>query len=248
MSYSYQESVDKSYEDLLNYSEKDIKNLAKKLNITYIDKDKTAKKIAEKLMYIHRKDIPDNSINTCPNMKISEISSSEVVISDNHRSYLKRFTDQDIKEKSSIIYSRFIKFKDSVGDLTIEDLENIFKSYDEQFFNGDIERYMKNKKYKLIFKTDGEPTFTTEGVCSNTRCSYIITLPIKKFKKGAALVGGILCKDQLECLQRAMEHELTHLIIFMFCGDEIISDQHGELYMNMVSGYFRHEDYRHYIF
>ena len=164
--------------------------------------------------------------------------------------YYKKFTDQQIKQKTTKIYNIYKQFKDSVKNLSVTDLENILNLYDDEFFDGKIKKYMKNNDYKLVIKTDGEPTFTTEGFCVNNKCSYTITFPLKKFKfeNLSVLVGGIDCKDQLECLQRAIEHELTHLIIFMFCGDHVVADKHEELFMNMVSNYFRHNDFRHYIF
>ena len=105
-------------------------------------------------------------------------------------------------------------------------------------------------KFTLKFKTSGEDTFTTEGICTHKVCDYVVTIPIAYFKgvNGITNVAGHMCKDQLECLLRVIEHELVHLIIFMFCGDPFITDQHGELFMNMVGDLFGHTDFRHYIF
>ena len=134
--------------------------------------------------------------------------------------------------------------------MTSKDLHNVFTQYDKLCFDGDIEKYVSEANFTLKFRTSGEDTFTTEGICIQKICDYIVTIPIKYFRNvnGITNVAGHLCKDQLECLLRVIEHELAHLIIFMFCGDQFITDQHGELFMNIVKDLFGHTDFRHYIF
>jgi hypothetical protein len=148
------------------------------------------------------------------------------------------------------IYELFKEYSDSVSKLGGKDLGELFNAYDERCLNGDVQKYMKDVGYSLEFKTAGEPTFTTEGICTLNGCDYVITIPIGYFKdiKGTTNVAGHLCKDQLECLMRVMEHELVHLLIFVYCKDIFITDQHGPLFMNLANDMFRHTDHRHYIF
>ena len=72
----------------------------------------------------------------------------------------------------------------------------------------------------------------------------------EKFKefKNPSIVAGDLCYTQLDSLQKAMEHEITHLIIFSMCEDNLSFETHDEVYESMVSGLFNHKDIRHYIF
>ena len=226
---TYQQAVDIAAEDLLNYSDEEINRLAESLEIE--NSKNRIKKIAEKIILT----------NAPPDMFLS-------VKGDKCKTYLNRFDSKDIKEKSGKIYDSFKEFKDNVSTMTTEDLNKMFKMYDKIFFDNELNDYLNEKEYVLKFKTNGEPTFTTESICSSQSCAYVITFPLEKFKKKSAIVAGKFCKDQLECLQRTMEHEIVHLIIFLFCRDENISDQHGRLYMNMVSGLFGHKDYRHFIF
>jgi hypothetical protein len=230
---SFEEAVDISAKDLMNYSDEQIRDLADKLNIPIVDKEYMVRTVAEKIILTNAD---------------SEMLLTTQEEPDKCRTYLNRLNSEQIKEKSKKIYEEFREYKNSVGTMKVEDLNTMFKMYDDIFFNGEILEYLTDKKYSLKFQTGGESTFTTESVCGWETCSYIITIPVEKFKKKATIVGGKFCKDQLECLQRAMEHEIVHLIIFMFCKDETISDQHGRLYMNMVSGLFGHKDYKHFIF
>lgn len=229
------EAIEISQKDLMTYPEDKIQDLAIRLDIPSADKETLTKQIARKIIVS----------NATPDMLLKNTDTK-------CRVYLKRLNEDNIKKKTDKIYNSFKKFRNDVTKMTIKDLKKMFKMYDEIFFNNDLSDYIESQNYKLTFKTDGEPTFTTESICAvNTDkriCSYIITIPLEKFRPGSAIVGGKMCKDQLYSLQRAFEHELTHLIVFMFCGDEKISEQHGRLFMNMVSGLFGQTDYRHYIF
>jgi hypothetical protein len=162
----------------------------------------------------------------------------------------KKLTKDCLNKVRYKIYNDNIKFKDNVSKMNNTDLYKIFKSYDKQCFNGDIEKYLNKKKYSLKFKTGNNDTFSTEGFCIFKNCYYVISIPVDKFKSvnGLTNVAGDYCKDQLECLQRVLEHEIVHLIIFLFCGDLNVADQHGRLFMSFVGDIFHHTDHRHYIF
>lgn len=226
---NFDEAINLSRKDLMNYSDEDIRDLADKLKIPIRGKKYMVHEIAEKLI--------------TANMKAENLLKDKKC-----RIYLRKLQHPEVEIKSKKIYNYFQKYKNNVKKLNISDLEKMFDMYDEIFFDNELKKYIKQNNYSLDFINNAESTFTTEGVCSYDSCSYTITIPLNRFKGEGTIVGGVLCKDQLECLQRAMEHEIVHLIIFMFCGDEGISDQHGVMYMNMVSGLFGHSDYRHYIF
>jgi hypothetical protein len=239
---SFDEQVQASFKDLQKYSDKELRILAKRMKIKtllvgFLEKsrkavrDELCYKIAQKIIYINSKKPPLVEKNKCSR-------------------YRKKLTAEEIAEIRKTAYDTFKRFKDSVGSMTVSDLQKLFSLYDKLCFNGDVEKYIKDANFSLKFKTSGEQTFTTEGICTHRVCNYTMTIPTAYFKNvhGPTIVAGQSCKDQLDCLLRVIEHELVHLIIFMFCGDSFITDQHGELFMNMVERLFGHTDYRHYIF
>lgn len=155
------------------------------------------------------------------------------------------------------IYDHFKDWKDSVSEMNSKNLRLLFDKYDELWFNNDLNKYMKTNHIKFNFYTTspkGE-TFSTEGICYGpeaNQCEYKMTIPLEHFKKinGTRLinVAGHLCKDQLECLMRVIEHEMCHLIIFMYCGDIVLADQHSKMFTDMSKRLFNHTDFHHYIF
>jgi hypothetical protein len=231
----FENNVDKSYKDLLNYNKDDIILLAKKMNINYNNNfNKLYKEIANRIVYINSDKLPDEKdIKKC-------------------NKYRKKLNHEQIREIRNKIYNEFYIFKDNVINMVEKDIENLFYKYDDLCFQGEIFKYMKAEGYTIKFKIEGEHTFTTEGICSIKTCHYVITIPIHHFKnvkKGEiTIVAGHSCKDQLDCLLRVIEHELVHLIIFIFCRDGYITDQHGPLFMNTANDLFKHTDHRHYIF
>ena len=166
---------------------------------------------------------------------------------------------KEIDEKRKSIYNKFIKYENSVTEITPEILRQIFDEYDKQWFNNDLNNYIKKNNVKFEFfingSTPGE-TFSTEGICfpspSTTACQYKITIPRDHFGKvtGKKLVNvaGHYCKNQLECLLRVIEHEIIHLIIFMLCGDVVMTEEHDNLFQSLTLKLFNHTDYHHYIF
>lgn len=228
------ETVKLTIQDLKTYKQKDIIPLMNSYGIN-IENPRAVEKLANKLVYANWKTIPfvgeSKNLASCKKYQI-------------------KLTPEELEIKRGQIYNKFDKFANTVTEMTSDDLMKLFKEYDKVFYNSDISNYINESNYTFTFKNDGDNTFTTEGTCSNKICDYTITIPVKKFKnaKEITIVAGHQCKDQLECLQRVMEHEISHLIIFMFCGDFNVSDQHGKLFMNMVNNHFGHTDHRHWIF
>jgi len=229
----FSETVKLVISDLKTYKQDEISKLMRVYGILPT-KLNAIDNLAKKLVYTNWKTIPF-------------LSQSQ---SDSCKKYQIKLSLEEIEIKREIIYDKFNKFANTVTEMTPNDLMELFKEYDNVFYNSDIMQFIKESNYSLKFKNDGNGTFTTEGTCSGKICDYTITIPVKKFKnaKEITIVAGQECKDQLECLLRVMEHELSHLIIFMFCGDFNVSDQHGKLFMNMVNDHFGHTDHRHWIF
>jgi len=166
-------------------------------------------------------------------------------------SFTKKFSQKDLETIRSKIYQIYKKYEQSVYKMSEKDLYDIFQIYDTSVFDGNIEKYVSDSNFKLTFRKEGEPTFTTEGICAFEKCEYIVTIPLSHFNgiNGIKNVAGHLCKNQLECLVRVIEHEIVHLIIFMHCNQDLfVTNQHGDLFMTLVKDLFGHTDYRHYMF
>lgn len=220
--------IKSSIQDLKKMDKTDLEILSKYLRLNgNIDYEKMAKKI----VYMHTDGIPWKDRDKCIR-------------------YSKKLKPKELERIRQKIYNHFSHFKNSVYKMSSTDLKNIFQMYDSECFDNDISNFMTDKDFTLKFKTSGEATFTTEGICNLLKCDYTITIPTAPFERvnGVTNVAGHLCKDQLECLQRVIEHELVHLIIFIFCQDGFIADQHGPLFMRIVKDLFNHTDHRHYIF
>jgi len=179
----------------------------------------------------------------------------ELTITDDKCSlYTKKYLVTDITNKRDKIYRHLLtQFNNNVCNLNSSDILSIIKLYDDEWFQGDLLTYLKSKNYPLNIKIDDTiVNFTTESICLIDKCSYTIYIPLKKISKTIdnqiIKVGGINCKNELQALQVAIEHELVHLIIFMFCGSITISDEHGELFQNTSKQLFGHTEIYHHIF
>ena len=231
---SFSEQVQAAFKDLETYPDHKVKLLAKHMKLHDCNnrhKKELCLEIARKLIYSNSRELPFTDKRKCSR-------------------YTKKLSEKELTSIRNKVYRKFVSFKDSVYTMSSKDLHDVFSLYDKLCFDGDIESYVRDANFTLKFRTSGEDTFTTEGICTQKICDYIVTIPTHYFKNvnGITNVAGHLCKDQLECLLRVMEHELVHLIIFMFCGDPFITDQHGTLFMNIVKDLFGHTDFRHYIF
>jgi hypothetical protein len=153
------------------------------------------------------------------------------------------YTDEYIEKHRKLIYPYSEKF---FKNPTIKNLEKIFQNYNKYFFNN----YLIKSSIKVTFKLSGLPTFNTQGYCFRTSCNYTITIPLSILKKikGPTKIAGILCNDPPDCLLKIMEHELTHLLLFVWCNDTSISDSHGKLFKDTVYKMFRHITTNHEIY
>jgi hypothetical protein len=221
--------INAGYLDLLKYSKSNINILAEHLQIPlYHDHKKTCLEISRKLINQHNIDPNGPQCNKF-------LDSMENINLDN------------IHKRLQIEFS---KFKDTVYIMTPSDLEKLFNRYDDLCFKGQIKDYFNQHNFTITFKTTGEPTFTTEGLCGPKTCHYVMTILTDPFKNifKPTNVAGHICNNQLQCLMRVIEHELVHLLVFIFCGDPFMTDQHGDLFITLSQQLFNHTDIHHYIF
>ena len=133
-----------------------------------------------------------------------------------------------------VIYQSILKTiggnPNNIEAMTNEALEYMFWLYDSYFFNETFQRHFeKYPESSLTIKFghghsehSGVPAFY-EGLCTAKGCNYTIlidktvfNLLFKTLKHERECVNGIECSNQLECVQIVMEHEMVHLLTYMY--------------------------------
>nr|QBK85981.1 MAG: SprT-like family protein [Marseillevirus LCMAC101] len=171
----------------------------------------------------------------------------------------KMFTEKEIKRKRERIRRKMLK-SGTTPDLkgSNPNLRRLFELYDRYFFKGQIQNKLDKTNSTLDF-TFSKHT-RTGGTCSKKECSYKINIPIALFRglfqKGEKTlsINGLLCMSNLECLQITFEHELIHLLMYIYdysskkpeysqSADTFAA--HGKLFQCMVFLYFGHTDTKH---
>jgi hypothetical protein len=173
-----------------------------------------------------------------------ELPFSETCESSNSDQYIPK----SIPDNRKRIRTKFIKFKDSASTVGDDDLRHLFEAYDTEWFQGKIGKYFKRKEYTLDFITGSGDGFGIVGTCAG-RCKYTITIPTRMFTSATqgTVVAGLSCSDSLDCLMRVLEHEMVHLIIFTFCENEYLSEQHSPLFTATTKKLFGHVNHTHQI-
>lgn len=163
------------------------------------------------------------------------------------------------------------------GELSQHLLQEMFRLYDWLFFNEQISRAAAEKKHTFHVEVSSKMT-KTAGICKyrpggspsgSQECT--ITIGISKpiydqlFAKGEKnhRMGGLLCVDKLDCIQKIFEHELVHALINIFCNDVMIrapgpertGDKspvrrkgfvyHPQIFKDIVHSQFGHTEFRH---
>jgi hypothetical protein len=140
-------------------------------------------------------------------------------------------------------------------------LEQLFTSYDRHFFNSKLKEMLRNKDISVDFHTSDKMT-STAGVCTTLKpgCQYSITISKPLFEQVFSTddvkkirINGISCKNRLKCLQLTFEHELTHLIINVFCPETPVPSKtgkvkrisHGKRFEAFVLSMFGHTETTH---
>jgi hypothetical protein len=152
-----------------------------------------------------------------------------------------RHESAEVAAKAGRIYaamldrSRHIR-SGNFAAIGVEDLELLFDLYDAEFFGGLLGRMLREdgagapglRLSSRLTRAAGKTTMTRRRVRSPAgpavRVEYEIAvstlLLFQTFRDvGRPItVGGLVCRDRLEALQRIMEHELLHLAEFLAWG------------------------------
>jgi hypothetical protein len=146
-----------------------------------------------------------------------------------------RFQPSDIKSKAETIYRKLIEESPRIeeGNFTAfsaADLDHMFRLYNGVFFNGLFDRLLRAEMdSELTFEVSRrmtraggkttwgrKPILDGRAVRTVTYYRISVSAPLlwQTFADAArpASVGGIVCNDRLEALQRIMEHEIIHLL------------------------------------
>lgn len=169
----------------------------------------------------------------------------------------------DIRDDVRGIYSGLLTESRSVsnGNFTSihsRDLEHLFESYDELFFDGLLSETVRRAGAPLTFRISKRMTrvggTTTKYRHARPRgsrepgTSYEIaissTLLFSTFYdvERPITVTGIECRDRLECLQRIFEHELIHLTEMLIWDDSSCSKQR---FQSLAFQFFSHTEATH---
>jgi hypothetical protein len=156
--------------------------------------------------------------------------------------------------------------------LSKAELNRMFVLYDWHFFGGAFERALSERAQKLEIVQSAalSPTLTSSRAkcirhATGHSCTYTIEITPsvgKYFDPGryghethdddevfpTYSVGGLLCRSWLECTQLLLEHEIVHLLMFMWhkCEDPDKAPggtSHGETWQRLARNIFGH--YKH---
>lgn len=126
----------------------------------------------------------------------------------------------------------------SIEAIGVADLERLFRLYDREFFSGYLaEMLLEDRAHPMSFRLSSRLTRSAGQTMRQTRyegrgpgrraeryeyeIAISTTILFATFHQvdRTITVGGIVCGDRLECLQRIFEHELLHLSEFLGWGD-----------------------------
>ncbi len=151
------------------------------------------------------------------------------------------YSAQEVADRVSRIYEATLAQSPQIreGNFTMigtDDLQRLFAWYDREFFRGCLaEMLVEDQAHPLAFRlsrrlvsaagqTMREVRRIPQNGGSTLKIDYEITISTtllyNTFQnvERTVTVGGLVCRDRLESLQRIFEHELLHLAEFLGWG------------------------------
>jgi hypothetical protein len=174
-------------------------------------------------------------------------------------------TPDEVGEKSRQIYDIVLARSQHIRDgnftaLGVADLRLLFTLYDDAFFDGLLQPMLcEDGAHVVAFRLSSRLTRAagqtvrvpklrrTEGglsKCDQYEIAISTVLLFATFRDVGrpVMVGGLVCRDRLEALQRVFEHELIHLAEFLAWG---VSRCAGTNYQQLSQRIFAHEGVKH---
>ena len=152
------------------------------------------------------------------------------------------YSSRDVADRVSRIYEAIKAQSPQIreGNFTVigtDDLERLFVAYDREFFRGRLgEMILEDGAHPMAFRLsrrlvsaagqtirqvhrirqeDGRPAVKVDyEITISTTLLYNTFQDVER----TVTVGGLVCRDRLEALQRIFEHELLHLAEFLGWG------------------------------
>jgi hypothetical protein len=173
------------------------------------------------------------------------------------------YKPDEVKKKASAIYHNMLEKAPHIDEgnfrtIGAADLKVLFELYDDIFFSGLIRKKLEESGERLTFRLAPRLTsaganvrriavrYKKKGPAKDIRYEIAVSthLLFNNFQgKGRAVeVNGCPCKDRLEALQRLFEHELVHVLEFLFTGSSGCKD---EYFKEIAWRVFRHSDVSH---
>jgi len=171
----------------------------------------------------------------------------------------------DVVNRARRIYEAMIEQSAQIrtGNFTVigsDDLERLFGLYDREFFRGLLgEMLMEDQAHPMSFRLSRRLTRAagqtmrlvrrlrvagrmTELACYEISVSTTLLFSTFQNVEREVIVGGLLCHDRLEALQRIFEHELLHLAEFLGWGRSSCSAENFHMLSRRI---FAHEGVSH---
>lgn len=148
-----------------------------------------------------------------------------------------------------LAHSSYIR-KPAFESIHPNDIEMLFRAYDEQFFDGQCVRALQCRKlrFRLSRRMTRAGGTTTRFRHNSGEVSYEIAIAVSMLFDGFGeqdrnvSVGGLICNDRLEALQRIFEHEMVHLAENL-CWNE--SDCSASRFQDIAARFFLHRAHTH---
>ncbi len=160
-----------------------------------------------------------------------------------------KYEQKIIDEKTEIIYDRLLDESENMDQpdfdsIDEDDLKLMFSLYDKEFFDGSL-----GGRYNLSFRLSTRLTRSAGNSKHRRRSNeYIISLSLPILFQTFhdihrdVIVNGIRCENRLEAAMRVFEHELIHVIEWIFFGD---SSHNRSRFKVLSNNIFGHTDINH---
>lgn len=166
----------------------------------------------------------------------------------------RRLPPDEIDIRRALVVNRYAKSTNLVG-MNKDDLETLFNLYDDIFFENSFRGYFRDSgsPFSIFFSK----TLTkTAGRCTRKPrpiCEYSIEISIKIMAglfsptatgQNVHAANGLICRTRLGCLQLVLEHEMIHLLQFIYiaCSSR---QEHGPEFKTLVKNIFGHTETTH---
>jgi hypothetical protein len=175
------------------------------------------------------------------------------------------FSAADVSTRAQRVYQAMLDQSPQIRDgnftvISSDDLDRMFGLYDREFFRGLLgEMLMEDYAHPMMFRLSPRLTRAAGQTMRQVRrvpvsgrfadrvdyeISVSTTLLFSTFQnvEREVIVGGLLCRDRLEALQRIFEHELLHLAEFLGWGRSSCSAENFHALSRRI---FAHEGVAH---